>query len=373
MSQALTEIAKTLAESSKKVQLIYAFNNAGKTLLCQEFRRLIESAPASRGQPRLGEVTGARRRRILYYSSFTEDLFYWDSADPDAPSPKLKIRPNAFIPWLLGNLKQDQSIVENFRGHTGGKITPHFSKDYSDVAFSFEGAANPRTDSLKISKSEESGFIWNVFSALLKLAVSTRNDGAADDLHARELDELEYVFVDDPVSSLDENNLIELAVDLAAEIRSSVGLKFVVTTHSPLFYNVLSNELGKASRYRLSKAGDDGHRLEIQGDDSPFSYHLFLLAELKQACDSGRLHKYHFTLLRNVLEKTSNFLGYRNWTDLLTADSRRQPSAFENRLINVSSHSKFSGEETIHLSDEDEATLRDLVGRLIETFHFNVK
>jgi wobble nucleotide-excising tRNase len=32
---------------------------------------------------------------------------------------------------------------------------------------------------------------------------------------------LEYVFIDDPVSSLDENHLIELAVNLAGLIKSS--------------------------------------------------------------------------------------------------------------------------------------------------------
>lgn len=59
---------------------------------------------------------------------------------------------------------------------------------------------------------------------------------------------LEYVFIDDPVSSLDDSHLIALAVDLAGLIKrrfifsDGKGLKFVVTTHSPLFYNVLYNE-----------------------------------------------------------------------------------------------------------------------------------
>jgi len=59
---------------------------------------------------------------------------------------------------------------------------------------------------------------------------------------------LEYVFIDDPVSSLDDSHLIELAVDLATLIKNSAyiegnGLRFIITTHSPLFYNVLHNEL----------------------------------------------------------------------------------------------------------------------------------
>ncbi|HAC26522.1 MAG TPA: anticodon nuclease, partial [Marinobacter hydrocarbonoclasticus] len=74
-----------------------------------------------------------------------------------------------------------------------------------------------------------------------------------------QFDQLEYVFIDDPVSSLDENHLIELAVNLAGLIKSSQsGLKFIITTHSPLFYNVLHNELG------LNKNGkkEGGYLLE---------------------------------------------------------------------------------------------------------------
>lgn len=58
------------------------------------------------------------------------------------------------------------------------------------------------------------------------------------DIDKREDDyfnELEYVFIDDPVSSLDDNHLIELAVNLASLIKSSeCNIKFVITTHNPL-------------------------------------------------------------------------------------------------------------------------------------------
>ena len=38
MGQTLTEIAQTLKDANKKVQLIYAFNDTGKTRLSREFR-----------------------------------------------------------------------------------------------------------------------------------------------------------------------------------------------------------------------------------------------------------------------------------------------------------------------------------------------
>ena len=79
----------------------------------------------------------------------------------------------------------------------------------------------------------------------MDLAVATLNEAEPDSRETDQFDKLEYVFIDDPVSSLDENHLIELAVSLASLIKSSRSdLKFIITTHSALFYNVLHNELG---------------------------------------------------------------------------------------------------------------------------------
>ena len=42
MGKTLTEIAQTLKDTDKKVQLIYAFNGVGKTRLSREFKELVE-------------------------------------------------------------------------------------------------------------------------------------------------------------------------------------------------------------------------------------------------------------------------------------------------------------------------------------------
>ena len=42
MSKNLTQIAKQLKKANKKVQLIYAFNGAGKTRLSRELKNLID-------------------------------------------------------------------------------------------------------------------------------------------------------------------------------------------------------------------------------------------------------------------------------------------------------------------------------------------
>lgn len=47
MGKTLKEIAQTLKNTEKKVQLIYAFNGVGKTRLSREFKELI--APKNEG------------------------------------------------------------------------------------------------------------------------------------------------------------------------------------------------------------------------------------------------------------------------------------------------------------------------------------
>ena len=74
---------------------------------------------------------------------------------------------------------------------------------------------NARSGNLKISKGEESNFIWSVFYTLLEQVITILNVPEPDERETNKFDKLEYVFIDDPVSSLDDNHLIELAVDLA--------------------------------------------------------------------------------------------------------------------------------------------------------------
>jgi hypothetical protein len=113
---------------------------------------------------------------------------------------------------------------------------------------------------------------------------------------------------------------------------------------------------------------DDGTFLLEDSKDSPFSYHLFLLSELEKAMASGDIQKYHFNFLRNILEKTSTFLGYTNWEELLPQEAR---SAYYRRILNLSSHSKHHGEESSVIEENDKRVLRYLVSDLIiSTYHF---
>lgn len=345
-----------------KVQLIYAFNGAGKTRLSREFKLLI--APKVDGE---GEEAASPREKFLYYNAFTEDLFYWDNDLEGDSDPKLKIQPNSYTDWLLTLLKdlgQDANIVNYFQHFANDKLTPHFSEDLTEVTFSLERGDDKRTGNLKISKGEESNFIWSVFYTLLDQVITILNVADPAERETNQFNQLEYVFIDDPVSSLDENHLIQLAVSLGQLMKSSESdVKFIVSTHSPLFYNVLYNEVGAKSGYILSRFDDGTFALEEKQGDSnkSFSYHLHIKKLIEQAIDANSVQRYHFALLRNLYEKTANFLGYGSWSDLLPGDKK----AYARRIMNFYPHNTLSNEEIAEPTPPE----KEMVGLLVRNLN----
>ncbi|UCN00155.1 AAA family ATPase [Sulfurimonas sp. SWIR-19] len=368
MGNTLREIAEQLQASPKKVQLIYAFNGTGKTRLSKEFKKLIA---ATTDESEEEEAL----TKIIYYNAFTEDLFYWDNDEV-----KLIIKPNSFTQWILKEQGQDGNIITNFQQVSGSKITPKFNEEniilangsksenkrFSNVEFLYsdDGGIN----SIKISKGEESNFIWSVFYILLEEVISELSKPELEYDNTNPFHNLEYVFIDDPVSSLDENHLIELAVNLSKLIKSSTSdVKFILSTHNPLFYNVLYNELGLKSKkgsYMLIKNGDGSFELDEKHGDSntSFSYHLFLRDTIKKAIENNEISKYHFVLLRNLYEKTANFLGYSKWSELLPEDGRE---AYVSRIMTFYSHSSLSSEQIAEPTEPEKQTVKLLFNYLI--------
>ena len=366
MSKTLPEIAQQLKNANKKVQLIYAFNGTGKTRLSRVFKQ--EIAPKNEGE----SEPSMAREKILYYSAYTEDLFYWDNdLDGDAKYT-LKIQPNTYTDWLLKLLKdlgQDGNIVKYFQRYTNDKLTPHFSEDFNEVSFSMEQGTNVSSGNIKISKGEESNFIWSVFYTLLDQAATILNVAEPNDRETDQFNQLEYIFIDDPVSSLDENHLIELAVNLAGLIKASpLELKFVISTHNPLFYNVLHNELNNKACYMLERFNDGTFNLlEKNGDSNKsFSYHLYLKKTIEQAIADNNIQKYHFTLLRNLYEKTASFLGYPKWIELLPDDKQ----LYYNRVIQFTSHSSLSNEVVAEPQPQEKQTVKILLDNLINNYGY---
>jgi len=295
MGKTLTEIAQQLKDADKKVQLIYAFNGVGKTRLSRAFKALIAPKDDAEG----AQPSALAQKKILYFSAFTEDLFYWDNDLGGDAEPKLKIQPNAFTTWVLEEQGQDRIVTSTFQHYTNDKLTPNFSADFSEVRFSFERGNNEHEPNIKISKGEESNFIWSVFHSLLEQMISELNIAEAANRSTDAFNKLEYVFVDDPVSSLDEN-------------------------------------------------------------------HLYLKHTIEQAIAENEVEKYHFTLLRNLYEKTASFLGYPKWSELLPDDKQ----LYLSRIINFTSHSTLSNEAVAEPTQAEKATVKLLLDHLKSNYGY---
>lgn len=364
MGKSLKDIAKELSNSDKKVQLIYAFNGVGKTRLSRTFKEVI----APKKEDDIEEAVA----KVIYYNAFTEDLFYWDNDLGEDVNRKLNIRSNGFTRWILEDEGQGINIITLFQRYTSGKITPRFNETYNEVSFSVEGGNEERIENIKISRGEESCFVWCVFYSLLREIVEVLSISEPENRSSNQFDSLEYIFIDDPVSSLDENHLIELAVDIAELIKlSPKELKYIITTHNPLFYNILHNELGLKSKnkktascvYMLDKNEDGTFEITPKFGDSnkSFSYHLFLKQTIEESIKSNNIQKYHFTLLRNLYEKTASFLGYPQWSDLLPDDKQ----TYYNRIIQFTSHSTLSNEAVAEPTTAEKQTVNYLFEHLV--------
>ena len=371
MTKSLDEIAKQLRDSGKKVNLIYAFNGSGKTRLSKVFKNLIAPKENHNSEEDL------TRRKILYFNAFTEDLFYWDNDLLNDTEPKLKIQPNSFIRWLIKDQGDEGKVIGKFHHYCDEKLMPKFDIDNNQITFNFARGDDTPEENIKLSKGEESNFIWSIFHTLIEQVVAELNISEPSERTTNEFDELKYIFIDDPVSSLDENHLIQLAVDLAELVKASPDtIKFIITTHNPLFYNVLYNELGAKCGYILRKDENknENERFDLEekkGDtNKSFSYHLFL-RNLLEKVESKDIQKYHFMLLRNLYEKTANFLGYSGWSNLLPNDDARQ--SYYTRIINFTSHSTLSNEIIAEPTDAEKKIVKYLLEHLINNYGFYIE
>lgn len=175
----LNEIAQKLVEADKKVQLVYAFNGIGKTRLS----RAVKEHPSLVSEQE--EEVELTQRKFLYYSAFTEDLFVWDNDTENDEVRKIDIQPNIFTDWVLKS-QGDERIIKHFQRYTDERLTPEFPPKteqitnsegrrenittYPEVHFSFRGGSELKPN-IKISKGEESNFVWSVFLSLLEEAV----------------------------------------------------------------------------------------------------------------------------------------------------------------------------------------------------------
>jgi hypothetical protein len=332
----------------KKVILLYAYNGTGKTRLSMAFKDLGKNGD---------------ERDTLYFNAFTEDLFNWDNDLQNDRERVLKINKDSRFFSGLGELEMDNRIRPLLNRYSDFDF--RIDTKAWEVSFSRETeSADARTvaEDIKISRGEENIFIWCFFLAIVQLVL----DGAEAYTWVK------YIYIDDPISSLDEQNAIVVANHLAQMLlKAESPPSTVVSSHHTLFFNVLGNELGKkATRHFLSKGAGESYVLR-DTSNTPFFHHVASLRELCEAVDSGELRTYHFNIMRAIMEKTASFHGYSNFADCIQPDEDDPDKTMYARVVNIMSHGNYSLYEPVDMMEENKAIFRKVLSDFRKHFPFN--
>lgn len=320
------EVLQGLVDS--RSALIYAPNTVGKTRLAQHLKKRDPEG-------------------VILYNSFVEDVFTWDNE-----RVVLKMNPESELLESIATQGLDSAIIDNFQAFTSSRIEPRLDFESGEISFGIHKGDDDSAHDIKISRAEESIFVWSVYYSVLSEAIETLSD--SPDLRSTAYyDQLMLAVIDDPVSSMDDVRIISVALELSELIRraSEIDLKFVIATHHALFFNVLFNSLRRRSdrAYVLARGPVGEWTLARQSKDSPFIYHLGIVEGIQGAISANAIERAHFNQFRALLEKTANFLGYTGgWGDLLVGPN----AALVTKMLNLYSHDRFADIDTADVAEE---------------------
>lgn len=348
---------------AKKYLLLFAYNGTGKTRLSMAFKEA-------------GKQAGARD--TLYFNAFTEDLFIWDNDLENDRQRVMRLNTDSSFFEGLEALEMDTRI----RRFLEPLVDFDFRINTDDWTISFSGIRrleDPDEDSdefedvieenIKISRGEERIFVWCFFLAIAQLAMDAEE--------GQPYDWVKFLYIDDPISSLDDNNAIAVASRLAQLLKRSDGqIKSVVSSHHTLFFNVLCNELSRPKRnllgqYFLNRDGAAGGYGLRYTDATPFFHHVAMLKELHKAVETEEIYTYHFGILRSLLEKSATFHGYSNFSACLKPVEDDPDGIIHARLINLLSHGDYSHFEPVQMLPENKQYFSQILNGFMSTYRFN--
>jgi len=347
---------------TKKFILLYAYNGIGKTRLSTAFKDI-------------GKQAG--RADTLYFNAFTEDLFSWDNDLDDDSERYLMLHPSSNFLVGLDGVDMDSKVYDIL------KLFADFEFDFDVIPIMDEkgkfirnqrivrfsrtiqtATGNSKVDNIKVSRSEENIFIWCFYLAILQMVL----DGTVV------YDWVKFIYIDDPISSLDENNAIAVANHLAQMLtKQGKVIPTVISSHHALFFNVLCNELrgGKTIPLHVKNdANGDGYLLSESGS-TPFLHHLANLVELDEVHASGNIKRHHFNMLRCIMEQTAIYCGLGKWSECIKFADTDPDIALHKRMIDVMSHADYLIQEPDDPNGKFKDDFRKIFKRFIANHTFN--
>lgn len=356
--------------------LLYAYNRTGKTRLSMEFKDA--GKRKSKRNP-----TGTPD--TLYFNAFTEDLFVWENDLEGDSVRRLQLNEKSSFFNAMTELALDETIARYLSRYADFE----FDFTYREVQQGRETVSKPdfvsfRKDgvpNIKVSRGEQNLFIWCIFMAICERMLDGHQSYQGK----------KYLYIDDPISSLDDNNAISVACDLAKLLRraatrkdatgAAAPIKVIFSSHHALFFNVMCNEVASRldggpkvthKRYFLHRPNGHGAYTLQATEDTPFFHHVATLAELQRAADprKGKLYTFHFNSLRSVMEKTASFFGHQNIAFCLKALDNDEDRALFNRALNLLSHGAYAIYEPTEMGEDNKTLFRRILSEFITRFEF---
>lgn len=350
----IEDIATNLKNTEKNIIIIYAFNATGKTRLSVAYKDITKDSLT-------GHHTG------VYYNAFSEDLFVWENDNEnDGSDIRMNILQsslNRFHSFLYENSAYLTDKLAMYSPTFTFKFEPHQNPE--DGIKSIKFFANDNEDvPIKISRGEERIFVWCFFLALLEV------DGWANEQN-------EHVFIDDPVSSLDEHNIFITADTIFQQIEQHyTQKKIIITTHHIGLFSILADRLikgEKSGRYRNLTQLFIFKRHENDFELSPprsevFLFHLHILQVLDNA-SRGELYLHHIVLLRQALENISSFLGTSRISYVLEKIGIDNAETVTNTIHSLSHRDEYYNQSNL-MNGDIETIFRDILAKLLNKYNF---
>jgi len=358
----LEEVVTKFRSSPKKVRLLFAHNGTGKTRLSRFFKEAGQNGDNS---------------DTLYFNAFTEDLFHWDNDLEHDTTRVLELKESKFFKVLEGEGFDIQPRIRSylhrytdfdFNIETVVKKVKigdiEIDKTVKQVSFFREVVQGDTTEpfeNIKVSRGEENIFIWSFFLAIMQLAIDKQEA----------YDWVKFIYIDDPISSLDDNNAVAVAVNLIEILKKiDTPIDVIISSHHTLFFNVLHNELNNnAAKYFLGK--EENNYILKNTKDTPQFYHIAMLKELYKVSISGNIYTYHFNILRNIMEKTATYHGFNSFKDCLSIEEDDEDKRIHERLIGLLSHGGYIHFEPTEMLPENKEYFRRILKNFMNNYYFN--